>query len=113
MPLHRRLLTWTDPTAGLVVGFHVFRAEVIGGSLTPPVEIGSTDSDTRTLIDTEELPHFVQYGYFIKADVSTGTGIEATGASNVVRIRAVNDAPIANGDNYGVNQGGTLLLCRG
>jgi len=110
MPLHRRLLTWTDPTAGLVVGFHVFRAEVIGGSLTPPVEIGSTDPDTRTFIDTEELPHFVQYGYFIKADVSTGTGIEATGASNVVRIRAVNDAPIANGDNYGVNQGGTLVV---
>jgi hypothetical protein len=101
-------LTWKTPNVGTVSTYSVYR--VLGTTVTPQstkVLVGGApvSGTTLSIVDNEELPHGVQYTYYI---VASFTDAAVSGPSNSSTITAENDAPIANPDSYVVKQN-TLL----
>ena len=97
-PLHRVKLSWTAPTFGTPVRYHVYR---VTGALTPssvPMEIcpAATCGTTNTfMVDDEELPDGQQFTYWAKAEFAKPP---FSGASNLAFVLARNDAPVAVAD---------------
>jgi hypothetical protein len=62
---------------------------------------------TTTLTDTQELPHGVQFTYYIVAQFVDAT---RSGPSNFAIVTAVNDAPVANNDSYSTSPAAPLAV---
>ena len=111
---HRVYMTWKIPSVDNATGYLVYRQR---GSIVPvnwkatAVLVGTPS--TTTLVDTAELPDSalnsgLSFVYFAQA-VFTDKG--TSGVSNFVLIsKTVNDAPVAQADNYGTGKGSKLTV---
>jgi hypothetical protein len=120
-PLHRTRSTWNVPVMGSDrVSFYsgyVVQGDTFIPSLAVPV--GTTcvvgvdcppgTSSPTDLVDIAERPHGVNFTYSVTATFNDAT-VSDYSASKSATITAVNDAPVAIGNHYDVNQGAPLVV---
>ena len=106
-------LTWTatpgtpDPLFDGAV-FHVYRWRVdASGNPSTAVEIPRSPTADTTIVDSTELPDNQTFKYVVKAEFSDGT---SSGATVEATVQTVNDAPVANADNYSAIWNKTLTV---
>jgi YVTN family beta-propeller protein len=110
-PHHRIRTEWQLPTIGDVRVYTVYRQRV--GS-AERLAVGTNDGSAFTIgadgikrfffVDTEELPHNLQFTYWVAATFDDDT---VSDDSNRVTITAVNDAPVAVAQSFTVNEDGS------
>ena len=98
-PLHRHLLNWTGSNEDSSEGFLAFRTKgnaVTPSSIVTPLTATALPATATSFIDGEELPHGIDFTYWIKA-LFNG---DPTGPSIFGKVEAINQAPTAVADTF-------------
>jgi Bacterial Ig domain len=115
-PFHRISTSWnaTDVDPDLVVTYVVYRFKTADG-IASATAVGSvpgpasipTLAASYSLIDTQELPNG-SFTYYVIANFSGAAPGPSSPSNPLITLNVINDAPVANGDSYSMDQGATL-----